>query len=61
MAIRQIRVGYGKTLAEEPGTGHNRWHPDIPPAVRCEPGDEVIVDAPNMLVSAFLPEAIFTG
>ena len=44
MAVREIRVDYAKTLAQEPVTGHNRWHPDIPPAVRCEPGDEVILE-----------------
>ena len=35
-----------KTLAEEPGTGHNRWHPDIPPLVWCDPGDVVILPDP---------------
>lgn len=44
MAIHEIRVDYSKTLLQEPGTGHNRWHPDIPPVVRCEPGDEVILE-----------------
>jgi formamidase len=41
---REIRIDRSKTLLEEPGTGHNRWHPDIPPVVRCEPGDEVILE-----------------
>ena len=79
--LREIRIDRTKTLAEDPGTGHNRWHPDIPPVIRCDLGDEVIldtqqayaicsvavdlkisqlVDVPNMLVSAFLPEDIFT-
>jgi formamidase len=44
MAVHEIRVDWSKTLLEEPGTGHNRWHPDIPPVVRCEPGDEVILE-----------------
>ena len=44
MAIHEIRVDWGKTLLEEPGTGHNRWHPDIPPVVRCVPGDEVVLE-----------------
>ena len=44
MAIHEIRVDWGKTLLEEPGTGHNRWHPDIPPVVRCAPGDEVVLE-----------------
>jgi formamidase len=31
-------------LVQEPATGHNRWHPDIAPIVRCEPGDEVLLE-----------------
>jgi acetamidase/formamidase len=40
----EIRIDRSKALAEEPGTGHNRWHPDIPPVIRCAPGDEVILE-----------------
>lgn len=44
MAVHEIRVDRSKTLLDEPATGHNRWHPDIPPVVRCEPGDEVVLE-----------------
>ena len=44
MAYQEIRVDRSKTLLEEPGTGHNRWHPDIPPVIRCDPGDEVVLE-----------------
>src|SRR5919108_2002101 len=44
MAVHEIRVDPAKTLPEEPGTGHNRWHPGIPPVVRCTPGDEVVLE-----------------
>jgi hypothetical protein len=37
-------VDRSKTLAEEPGTGHNRWHPDIAPVLHCEAGDEVVLE-----------------
>jgi formamidase len=49
MAIHEIRVDRSKTLTEEPGTGHNRWHPDIPPVVRCEPGEEVVLETRDAL------------
>jgi formamidase len=39
-----IRIDRNKTLGEEPGTGHNRWHPDILPKIWCDPGDEVILE-----------------
>jgi formamidase len=42
--IHEIRLDKTKRLAEQPGKGHNRWHPAIPPALRVEPGDEVIVE-----------------
>ena len=41
MATHEIRIDRSLPLAAEPHTGHNRWHPDIPPILRCEPGDEV--------------------
>jgi formamidase len=44
MATHEIRIDGSAPLAAEPHTGHNRWHPDIAPAVRCEPGDEVVMD-----------------
>jgi formamidase len=49
MAIHEVRVDRGKTLTEEPETGHNRWHPDLPPVVRCEPGDEVVLETRDAL------------
>jgi len=44
MTVHEIRIDQSKTLLEEPATGHNRWHPDIPPVVRCQPGDEVVME-----------------
>ena len=44
MTIHEVRIDRSKTLLEEPATGHNRWHPDIGPIVRCAPGDEVVLE-----------------
>jgi formamidase len=44
MATHEIRIDRRLPLAGEPHTGHNRWHPDIPPALRCDPGDEVLLE-----------------
>ena len=57
MAVREIRIDHGKTLAEEPGTGHNRWHPDIPPAVRCAEGDEVVLETRDAFDGQMAPDA----
>ncbi len=40
----EVRIDASKPLKAEPTTGHNRWHPDIPPIVRVDPGDEVILE-----------------
>ena len=55
MAVHEVRIDRSKMLTEEPGTGHNRWHPLTGPVYVQG------ADAPNMLVSAFLPEDIFTA
>ena len=49
MATHEIRIDRSKTLLEEPATGHNRWHPDIPPVVLCQPGDEVVLETRDAL------------
>ena len=57
MAIREIRIDRGQTLAEEPGTGHNRWHPDIAPVIRCEAGDEVVLETRDAFDGQMGPDA----
>src|SRR6266536_2899476 len=57
MAVQEIRIDRSKTLLEQPGTGHNRWHPDIPPIVRCEPGDEVILETRDAFDGQMTPDA----
>jgi formamidase len=57
MAVREIRIDQSTTLREEPSTGHNRWHPDIPPALRCEPGDEVVLETRDAFDGQMGPNA----
>ena len=57
MAVHEIRVDWNKTLLDEPDTGHNRWHPDIPPVVRCEPGDEVVLETRDAFDGQMGPDA----
>jgi formamidase len=54
---REMRIDRRKTLAEEPGTGHNRWHPDIPPVIRCGLGEEVILETRDAFDGQFGPDA----
>jgi formamidase len=57
VATHEIRIDRTKTLLEEPNTGHNRWHPDIPPVVRCEPGDEVVLETRDAFDGQMGPDA----
>jgi formamidase len=48
-----VKIDKSKTLAEEPHTGHNRWHEDIPPIVTVDPGDTVVLEARDAWDSQF--------
>jgi formamidase len=49
MAVHEIRVDPARPLREQPDIGHNRWHPDIAPVLRCAPGDEVVLETLDAL------------
>ena len=51
----EVRIDAGKPLKAEPQTGHNRWHPDIPPILRVDPGDEVILETRDALDGQLTP------
>ncbi len=53
--MQSIRLDYGKRLVEEPQKGHNRWHPDIPPALTVEPGEEIELETRDSLDGQITP------
>ena len=42
--MQSITIDRSKRLKDQPHTGHNRWHPDIPPLLAVEPGEEVVLE-----------------
>ena len=42
--MKSISIDRSKRLKDDPGTGHNRWHPDIEPLVEADPGEEVVLE-----------------
>ena len=42
--MKHIQIDRKRRLRDEPGTGHNRFHPDLPPIVTIEEGEEVVLD-----------------
>lgn len=53
--IHEIRLDKTKRLAAQSIKGHNRWHPDIPPIVKVDPGDEVWLDTLDAVDRQILP------
>jgi formamidase len=41
--MKSIEIDRGKRLRDQPTTGHNRFHPDIPPLVTVDEGEEVVL------------------
>ena len=53
--MKHVTIDRGKRLREEPGTGHNRWHPDISPIVEAEPGEEVVLETRDAADGQIVP------
>jgi len=53
----EVRIDASKPLKAEPHTGHNRWHPEIPPILRVDPGDEVILETRDALDGQLTPDS----
>ena len=41
--MKSVEIDRSKRLKDEPATGHNRFHPDIPPIVSVDEGEEVVL------------------
>jgi formamidase len=62
--MKTVTIDRRKPLHEEPKTGHNRWHPDIPPVTEVEEGEEVALETRDALdgyLSAKSTESDFPG
>jgi formamidase len=42
--MKSVEIDRKKPLREQPATGHNRFHPDIPPIVEVGEGEEVVLE-----------------
>jgi formamidase len=57
--LRGIRVDPRKRLASQPGLGHNRWHPDLRPALEVDSGEVFVletIDASDATVTRSSPD-----
>ena len=55
MAPHELKPPVRRALVDAPATGHNRWHPDLPPALSVDPGDEIVVDCRDGLDGQITP------
>ena len=55
--MKSIELDYTKACKDEPTKGHNRWHPDIPPAVEADEGEEVVLQTRNALDGGVTPNS----
>jgi len=47
--MKGIHIDRKRHLADDPKTGHNRWHPDIAPLIEVDEGEEVALETRNAL------------
>lgn len=55
--MRAIRIDRSKPLAEEPHTGHNRYHPDIEPILEVAEGEGVVLETRDAIDGQLKPTA----
>ena len=53
--MKSVTIDRSKRLKEEPHKGHNRWHPDIPPILEVDPGEEVVLETRDASDGQILP------
>src|SRR5882672_11275738 len=54
-AMKSVEIDRGKRLKDQPSTGHNRFHPDVPPIVTVDEGEEVILPTRDGVDGQFGP------
>jgi len=55
--MHALRIDRKKPLAAEPHTGHNRYHPDIAPALEVAEGEEIALETRDALDGQIGPDA----
>ena len=53
--MHAIRIDRNKPLCDEPNCGHNRYHPDIAPAVEIGEGEEIALETLDALDGQITP------
>jgi formamidase len=63
-SMKTVSIDRSRSLRDEPKTGHNRWHPDIPAIAEVDEGEEVALetrDATDCYLNSKSTEADLAG
>jgi formamidase len=55
--MKGIHIDRKRHLADDPKTGHNRWHPDIAPIIEVDEGEEVALETRDALDGFLTPSS----
>lgn len=55
--MHAIRIDRRMSLADQPGCGHNRLHPDIEPVIEVGEGEEVVIETRDAIDGQLPPSA----
>jgi formamidase len=55
-----VRIDRSKRLREQPETGHNRWHPDIPPIIEVGENENIVIDTQDASDGQVTPATVPT-
>ena len=53
-----VRIDRAKRLREEPETGHNRWHPDIPPIIEVGENENIVIETRDSSDGQVTPDTV---
>jgi formamidase len=57
VTTHRIDVDHERPVARQADRCHTRWHPEIPPALVCRPGDEVVLETRDAVDGQFTADS----
>lgn len=59
ICMKSIHIDRNRRLRDDPGTGHNRWHPDIEPLLEVAPGEDLLLETRDAADGQVKPHMVF--
>jgi formamidase len=55
--MKSIEIDRRKRLIDQPHTGHNRWHPEIPPILEAGEGEDIVLETRDAIDAQLVPSS----